>query len=52
MAVAVAVAVAMSVSVWVWVSVAVYVVLELYFVSYTRCDLSSASMSSPPFRFN
>ena len=25
---------------------------ELYFVSYTRCDLSSTLMSSPPFRFN
>jgi len=26
--------------------------VELYFVSYTRCDLFSTLMSSLPFRFN
>jgi hypothetical protein len=31
---------------------AVYLVLEVNFVSYTRYDLSSMLMSSPPFRFN
>jgi hypothetical protein len=30
----------------------VLVGVELYFVSYTRCDLFSTLMSSPPFRFN
>ena len=44
--------VVVAVSVSVSVSVPVYLVLELYFVSYTRCDLSSTLMSSPPFRFN
>jgi hypothetical protein len=50
-AVAVSVAV-LVVAVAVAVAGAVYLVLEVYFVSYTRCNLSSTLMSSPPFRFN
>ena len=49
---AVAVSVAVPVAVAVAVAGAVYLVLEVYFVSYTRCNLSSALMSSPPFRFS
>jgi len=49
---AVAVSVAVPVAVAVAVAGAVYLVLEVYFVSYTRCNLSSTLMSSPPFRFS
>jgi hypothetical protein len=49
---AVAVSVPVPVAVAVAVAGAVYLVLEVYFVSYTRCNLSSTLMSSPPHRFN
>jgi hypothetical protein len=45
-----AAAVVVVVVVVVQVPVAASVVLEVYFGSYMRCDLSSTLVSSPPFR--